>query len=108
MCSSFRIRVDIGSTQPELSETKRLDFDKELLPEDSWEPDENDDQFEVEAIVDDALPLSNSTSRAQRRFEVKWVGYDEPSWEPLSKLFCVRLSTDQETGKPPANGAGGG
>ncbi|GMF20064.1 unnamed protein product [Phytophthora fragariaefolia] len=29
--------------RPELNETERSDFDKELLPEDSWEPDENDD-----------------------------------------------------------------
>ncbi|GMF32056.1 unnamed protein product [Phytophthora fragariaefolia] len=71
--------------RPELNETERSDFDE---PEDSWEPDENANRFEVEATLDDELPLSTSTSRAQRRFKVKWVGYDEPSREPLSNLSC--------------------
>ncbi|GMF27070.1 unnamed protein product [Phytophthora fragariaefolia] len=80
--------------RPELNETEHFDFDKELLPEDSWEPDENENRIEVEAILDDELPLSTSTSRAQRRFKVKWVGYDEPSWEPLSNLSCGGLLFD--------------
>ncbi|GMF40047.1 unnamed protein product [Phytophthora fragariaefolia] len=80
--------------RPELNETERFDFDEELLPEDSWEPDENENRFETEAILDDELPLSTSTSRAQRRFKVKWVGYDEPSWEPLSNLSCGGLLFD--------------
>ncbi|GMF62319.1 unnamed protein product [Phytophthora fragariaefolia] len=80
--------------RPELDETERFDFDKELLPEDSWEPDENENRFEVEAILDDELPSSTITSRAQRRFKVKWVGYDEPSWEPLSNLSCGDLLFD--------------
>ncbi|GMF56274.1 unnamed protein product [Phytophthora fragariaefolia] len=70
--------------RPELGEAGRIDFDEELLPEDSWEPDENEDKYEVEAILDDELPLSTSTVRAQRTFKVKWVGHDERSWEPLS------------------------
>ncbi|GMG18243.1 unnamed protein product [Phytophthora fragariaefolia] len=77
--------------RPEPEETERFDLDEELLPEDSWEADENENRFEVEAILDDELPLSTSTSRAQRRFKVKWVGYDEPSWEPLSNLSCGGL-----------------
>ncbi|POM77080.1 Hypothetical protein PHPALM_5593 [Phytophthora palmivora] len=62
----------------ELEEDQRFDFDEELLPEDSWEPDEGANQYEVEAILDDELPLSTSTSRNERRFKVKWVGYEEP------------------------------
>ncbi|GMF24269.1 unnamed protein product [Phytophthora fragariaefolia] len=80
--------------RPELNETERFNFDEELLPEDSWEPDENENRFEVEAILDDELPLSTSPSRAQRRFKVKRVGYDEPSWEPLSNLSCGGLLFD--------------
>ncbi|GMF40027.1 unnamed protein product [Phytophthora fragariaefolia] len=80
--------------RPELNETERFDFDEELPPEDSWEPDENENRFEVEAILDDELALSTSTSRAQRRIKVKWVGYDEPSWEPLSNLSCRGLLFD--------------
>ncbi|GMF47840.1 unnamed protein product [Phytophthora fragariaefolia] len=72
----------------------RFDFDEELLPEDSWEPYENENRLEVEAILDDELPLSTSTSRAQRRFKVKWVGYDEPSWKSLSNLSYGGLLFD--------------
>ncbi|POM78674.1 LOW QUALITY PROTEIN: Hypothetical protein PHPALM_3769 [Phytophthora palmivora] len=72
----------------ELEEDQRFDFDEELLPEDSWEPDEGASQYEVEAILDDGFPLSTSTARNERRFKVKWIGYEEPSWEPLSNLSC--------------------
>ncbi|GMF51354.1 unnamed protein product [Phytophthora fragariaefolia] len=72
----------------ELSENDRFDFDEELLPEDSWELSDTSDKYEVEAILDDKITNSTSTSRAQRLFKVKWAGYDEPTWEPLSNLSC--------------------
>ncbi|KAG3118290.1 hypothetical protein PI124_g22322 [Phytophthora idaei] len=34
-----------------VTEASRLDFDQELLPEDSWEPDHLAGEFNVEAIV---------------------------------------------------------
>ncbi|POM73960.1 Hypothetical protein PHPALM_9140 [Phytophthora palmivora] len=64
---------------PEVTEETRLDFDEELLPEDSWEPDQLAGEYEVEAILDDRVPLSTSTERAPREFKVKWLGYDEPT-----------------------------
>ncbi|KAI9980153.1 hypothetical protein PInf_026630 [Phytophthora infestans] len=66
----------------------RLDFDEELLPEDSWEPDQVAGEYEVEAILDDRTPLTTSTERAVREFKVKWVGYEDPTWEPASNLSC--------------------
>ncbi|ETM54389.1 hypothetical protein L914_02265 [Phytophthora nicotianae] len=69
----------------------RFDFDEELLPEDSWEPDHLAGEYKVEAILDDGTPLSTSTERAVREFKVKWVGYDEPTWEPSSNLSCGGL-----------------
>ncbi|OWY93910.1 hypothetical protein PHMEG_00036517 [Phytophthora megakarya] len=51
-------------------------------------------EFEVEAILDDRTPLSTSTERAVREFKVKWVGYDEPTWEPASNLSCGGLLYD--------------
>ncbi|OWZ07656.1 hypothetical protein PHMEG_00019931 [Phytophthora megakarya] len=53
----------------DVDEATRLDFDEELLPEDSWEPDHVAGEFEVEAIVDDRTPLSTSTERAVREFK---------------------------------------
>ncbi|KAE8960191.1 hypothetical protein PR002_g30301 [Phytophthora rubi] len=78
----------------ELSENPRFDFDEELLPEDSWELGEDADKYEVEAILGDEMSESTSNSRAQRLFKVKWVGYDEPTWEPLANLSCGGLLFD--------------
>ncbi|OWY98548.1 hypothetical protein PHMEG_00030662 [Phytophthora megakarya] len=63
-------------------------------PEDSWEPDHVAGEFEVEAILDDRTPLSTSTERAIREFKVKWVSYDDPTWEPASNLSCGGLLYD--------------
>ena len=71
-----------------LDDTSRFDFDEELFPEDSWVPDEESEKYEVEAVLNDDLPLSMSTDRTQRRFLVKWKGYEAPTWEPLSNLSC--------------------
>ncbi|OWZ01709.1 LOW QUALITY PROTEIN: hypothetical protein PHMEG_00026851 [Phytophthora megakarya] len=78
----------------DVNEATRLDFDEELLPEDRWEPDHVAGEFEVEVILDDRIPLSNSTERAVREFKVKWVGYDDPTWEPASNLSCSGLLYD--------------
>ncbi|GMF49868.1 unnamed protein product [Phytophthora fragariaefolia] len=91
--------VDLGQRPTaklvdELNENDRFDFDEELLPEDSWELSDTSDKYEVEAIFDDKIPNSTSTSRAQRLFKVKWIGYDEPTWEPLSNLSCGGLLFD--------------
>ncbi|OWY91625.1 hypothetical protein PHMEG_00039715 [Phytophthora megakarya] len=76
----------------DVNEATRLDFDEELLPEDSWEPDRVAGEFE--AILDDRTPMSTSTERAVREFKVKWVGYDDPTWEPALNLSCGGLLND--------------
>ncbi|ETI39181.1 hypothetical protein F443_15195 [Phytophthora nicotianae P1569] len=60
----------------------------------TWEPDRLAGEYEVEAILDDRMPLSTSTERAVREFKVKWVGYEEPTWEPSSNLSCGGLLYD--------------
>ncbi|KAE9177913.1 hypothetical protein PF004_g25641 [Phytophthora fragariae] len=79
---------------PEVDEESQVDFDEELLPEDSWEPDHPSGEFEVEAILDDRTPISTSTNRAVREFKVKWVGYEEATWEPATNLSCGGLLYD--------------
>ncbi|POM64342.1 Hypothetical protein PHPALM_20140, partial [Phytophthora palmivora] len=79
---------------PEVTEETSLDFNEELLPEDSWEPDQLAGEYEVEANLDDRVPLSTSTERAVREFKVKWLGYDEPTWEPASNLSWGGLLYD--------------
>ncbi|OWZ17156.1 hypothetical protein PHMEG_0008949 [Phytophthora megakarya] len=75
----------------EVAEGARFDFDENLLPEDSWMPDKVAGEFEVEAILDDRTPMSTSTDRPVREFEVKWVGYESTTWEPASNLSCGGL-----------------
>ncbi|GMF18429.1 unnamed protein product [Phytophthora fragariaefolia] len=79
---------------PDISEQTRLDFDEELLPEDSCEPDQLAGEYEVETIFDDKTPLSTSTERPVHEFMVKWVGYDELTWELASNLSCGGLLYD--------------
>ncbi|GMF22371.1 unnamed protein product [Phytophthora fragariaefolia] len=78
----------------ELTDEVRLDFDEELLPEDSWEPDMLAGEYEVESILDDRRPMETSTRWSVREFLVKWVGYDEPTREPMTNLSCGGLIYD--------------
>ena len=77
-----------------LQETDRFDLDEELLPKDIWMPDNPSGRYEVEAILDNATSGSTTTDRIQRKFLVKWVGYDEPTWEPLTNLSYGGLLFD--------------
>ncbi|GMF57279.1 unnamed protein product [Phytophthora fragariaefolia] len=70
----------------EVTVEARLDFDEELIPEGSWEPDMLAGEYEVESILDDRRPMETSTRRSVREFLVKWVGYDEPTWKPMTNL----------------------
>ncbi|GMG18507.1 unnamed protein product [Phytophthora fragariaefolia] len=67
------------------------DFDAALLPEDSWEPDSERNEYEVEKILDLRWSKRTRTSRRTREYLVKWKGYDDPEWLPLSQLSCGAL-----------------
>ncbi|GMF47851.1 unnamed protein product [Phytophthora fragariaefolia] len=67
------------------------DFDAALLPEDSWEPDSERNEYEVEKIMDLRWSKRTRTSRRTREYLVKWKGYDDPEWLPLSQLSCGAL-----------------
>jgi hypothetical protein len=67
------------------------DFDAALLPEDSWEPDSERDEYEVEAILDLRWSKRTRTSRRRREYLIKWKGYDDPEWLPVSQLSCGAL-----------------
>ncbi|OWZ01072.1 LOW QUALITY PROTEIN: hypothetical protein PHMEG_00027614 [Phytophthora megakarya] len=76
----------------EVTDASRLDFDEELLPEDSWEPEHVAGEYEVEAILDVGYRCLQAPSGLE--FKVKWVGYEEPTWEPTSNLSCGGLLYD--------------
>jgi hypothetical protein len=67
------------------------DFDAALLPEDSWEPDSLNDEYEVEKILDVRWSKRTRTSRRLREYLVKWKGYDDPEWIPMTQLNCGAL-----------------
>ncbi|GMF47153.1 unnamed protein product [Phytophthora fragariaefolia] len=67
------------------------DFDAALLPEDSWEPDSERNEYEVEKILDLRWSKRTRTSRRTREYLVKWKGYDDPEWLALSQLSCGAL-----------------
>ncbi|RAW23694.1 hypothetical protein PC110_g19879 [Phytophthora cactorum] len=60
-----RLKAVTGSSErpktrltAELDESQRIDFDEELLPDNSWEPDTNVNHYEGEVILDNKLPSS--------------------------------------------------
>ncbi|GMF15717.1 unnamed protein product [Phytophthora fragariaefolia] len=54
------------------------DFDPALLPEDSWETDNLNEEYEVEKILELRWSKRTRTSKRRREYLVKWNGYDEP------------------------------
>ncbi|DAZ93615.1 TPA: hypothetical protein N0F65_003755 [Lagenidium giganteum] len=67
------------------------DFDEALLPEDSWEPDADAGEYEVEEIIDDKSERRTRTGRFIKRYLVRWKGYSEPTWVEESDLACGAL-----------------
>ncbi|KAE9313831.1 hypothetical protein PR003_g19398 [Phytophthora rubi] len=65
------------------------DFDTALLPEDSWEAD--NDEYEVEKILDLRWSKRTRTSKRAREYLIKWKGYEEPEWLPMTQLSCGAL-----------------
>jgi hypothetical protein len=67
------------------------DFDDALLPEDSWEADTQNDEYEVEKILDLRWVKRTRTARRIREYLIKGKGFDDPEWIPLSQLSCGAL-----------------
>ncbi|OWZ07615.1 hypothetical protein PHMEG_00019973 [Phytophthora megakarya] len=67
------------------------DFDAALLPEDSWESNSSNDVFEVESIQDVRWVKRTRTARQSREYLVKWKGYDDSEWIPVTQLNCGSL-----------------
>ena len=71
-----------------VSEEARLNFDEALLPEDEQVAE---NEYEVEAILDEKLVRVARQGKTERRYLVKWRGYTQPSWEPEAYLSCETL-----------------
>ncbi|GMF29743.1 unnamed protein product [Phytophthora lilii] len=79
-----------------VDEGERLDFDEVLLPEDSWETELGEDEYEVERIADVRSGWRTRYGRVHREFLVYWKGYAEPSWVDEADLNCGALLQEFE------------
>ena len=66
------------------------------LEEDDESEDADDEDEEEEEIIDEDVHkveklLDKRTYRRQVQYLVKWVGCDEPSWEPKKNILCPKL-----------------
>ena len=87
----FPDRPAVELSEPSLP---RLDFDEELLPEDSFEPDNQADVWEVEALLDDRVQRERKFGRIRRQYLVQWKGNYTPTWTNESNLSCPSLVQD--------------
>ncbi|KAE8987752.1 hypothetical protein PR003_g27156 [Phytophthora rubi] len=69
----------------------RLDFDEALLPEDSWDKELEEGEYEVERIGDMRTGRRTRYGRTLREFQVYWWGYDDPTWVDEADLNCGAL-----------------
>ncbi|OWZ13117.1 hypothetical protein PHMEG_00013624 [Phytophthora megakarya] len=65
------------------------DFDAALLPEDSWEPDRIGSM--CGSNVDLRWTKRTRNAKRIREYLIKWKGYDELQWLPVSQLNCGSL-----------------
>ena len=77
-----------------MPEEDRVDFDEAILPEDSWEGELEDDEFEVERIAYVRSGRKTRFGRVHRQFLVYWKGYTDPSWVDEADLNCGALLLD--------------
>ncbi|OWZ05932.1 LOW QUALITY PROTEIN: hypothetical protein PHMEG_00021890 [Phytophthora megakarya] len=68
-------------------------FDAALLPEDSWEPDTTQDEYEVEEILDLRWIKRTRTSKRSREYLIKWKGFTD-----LAQLNCGALLYEFDQG----------
>ncbi|KAE9298783.1 hypothetical protein PR003_g23144 [Phytophthora rubi] len=69
----------------------RLDFDEALLPEDSWDQELEEGEYDVERIRDVRTGRRTRYGRTLREFQVYWRGYDDPTWVDEADLNCGAL-----------------
>jgi hypothetical protein len=71
-----------------------VDFDEALLPEDSWEVDEEEGEYEVESILDSKTIRPTRTGRVRKQYLIQWKCGGEPTWVDEDELNCGALLYD--------------
>eukprot|EP00026_Physarum_polycephalum_P016166 Phypoly_transcript_17020.p1 GENE.Phypoly_transcript_17020~~Phypoly_transcript_17020.p1 ORF type:complete len:188 (+),score=51.15 Phypoly_transcript_17020:77-640(+) len=62
--------------------------EKATVSDDGSESGEEEEEYEVEKILD---RRPNKAIKGSYEYQLKWKGYDEPSWEPEESLSCPEL-----------------
>ncbi|ETP50892.1 hypothetical protein F442_03892 [Phytophthora nicotianae P10297] len=76
------------TSTPTNREVDRVDFDEGLLPEDSWERDLEEGEYEMARVADVRSNKKTRYGRTRREYLVFWKGYAEPSWVDETDLNC--------------------
>ncbi|ETL91381.1 hypothetical protein L917_10065 [Phytophthora nicotianae] len=95
-----------GSARPSTlvnREADRVDFDEGLLPEDSWERELEENEYEVERTADVRSSKKTRYGRTRHEYLVFWKGYDEPSWVDEIDINCGALLRDFDRGRAERN-----
>ncbi|ETI30512.1 hypothetical protein F443_22365 [Phytophthora nicotianae P1569] len=66
----------------------RLDFDEGLLPEDSWDTELDEGEYEVERFSNERTGRLTRYGRKLREFLAHWKGFDDPTWVDEADLNC--------------------
>ena len=82
---------DRSKNQLSVEEADLLDFDKAMLPEDSWARLLDEDEFEVEKITDVRSGMKTRFGKIQRQYLVQWKGSGDPKWTDEEDLNCGDL-----------------
>ncbi|OWY98129.1 hypothetical protein PHMEG_00031178, partial [Phytophthora megakarya] len=90
-CGTDHSELNKSGTISTIDVSEEDDFDAALLPEHSWEPDSVYQEYEIEEIVDLRWTKRTRNAKRIREYLIKWKGYDELQWLPVSELNCGSL-----------------
>ena len=80
----------------EVEENERVDFDEALLPEDSWEGNLAEGEYEVDSTRGVRPGWKTRFGRTHRQFLVRWKGHDDETWVDEANLNCGTLLQEFE------------
>ena len=87
---------DRPSDRLTVDEADRIDFDKCLLPEDSWTRKLEEGEYEVEEILESRVNKKTRYGRQKREFLIRWKVHAGLSWVDEVDLNCGALLREFE------------
>ncbi|GMF44023.1 unnamed protein product [Phytophthora fragariaefolia] len=87
----FRVKLKVTDSEYKVNPWVHVSRLKPRALFPKWEPDSERNEYEVEKILDLRWSKRTRTFRRTREYLVKWKGYEDPEWLPLSQLSCGAL-----------------